>query len=105
MEIERNTFAIIMIFMMLAHDLKRKWLHSTTSRICKDVRVLHADEMSSSDSTDSEEALQFSDTEFDEDCEQLAAEVTLTGLLCKLQPFLLSLPSSSILCALSDICR
>lgn len=46
------------------------------------------DEMSSSDSTDSEEALQFSDQEFDEDREQLAAEVT--QLLCKLQS-----PSSS----------
>ena len=39
------------------------------------------DEMSSSDSTDSEEALQFSDQEFAEDREQLAAEVTLACIV------------------------
>ena len=61
----------------MQHDVKRKWLLYSTTRICKGVRVLHADEMSSSDSTDSEEALQFSDPEFDEDREQLAEEVAL----------------------------
>lgn len=43
--------------------------------------MLLIDEMSSSDSTDSEEALQFSDQEFAEDREQLAAEVTLACIV------------------------